>query len=139
MVRVRVRLGLGIYLFLSVKALGEEELHRVATSVGMKPGHAGKLAMQIKGLCHDHQGSDGGARDEGSAAVAVVDEAEGLQLHLSASASSGYKGVSSIASGRWQARIRCGHNHHNPLTLGTFDTAVEAAVAYAHAVNEGSA
>ena len=139
MVRVRVRLGLGIYLFLSVKALGEEELHRVATSVGMKPGHAGKLAMQIKGLCHDHQGSGGGARGEGSAAVAVVDEAEGLQLHLSASASSGYKGVSSIASGRWQARIRCGHNHHNPLTLGTFDTAVEAAVAYAHAANEGSA
>ena len=90
-------------------------------------------------VCHDHQGSDGGARDEGSAAVAVVDEAEGLQLHLSASASSGYKGVNSIASGRWQARIRRGHNHDNPLTLGTFDTAVEAAVAYAHAANEGSA
>ena len=24
------------------KALGEEALHRVATSVGMKPGHAGR-------------------------------------------------------------------------------------------------
>ena len=43
------------------------------------------------------------------------------------------------SDGRWQARIRRGHNHDNPLTLGTFDTPVEAAVAYAHAANEGSA
>tara|TARA_B100000795_G_C22721998_1_gene407847 strand:+ start:611 stop:712 length:102 start_codon:yes stop_codon:yes gene_type:complete len=31
-----------------LKALGEAALHRVATSAGMKPGHAGKFAMQMK-------------------------------------------------------------------------------------------
>ena len=77
----------------------------------------------------------GGLRHESSAAVSVVDEVEGLQLHLSAS-SSGYKGVFSIRSGRFQAKI-CSNGRY--VFLGTFDTAVEAAVAYAHAASEESA
>ena len=65
----------------------------------------------------------GGLRHESSAAVSVVDEVEGLQLHLSAS-SSGYKGVFSIPSGRFQAKF-CSNGRH--VFLGTFDTAVEDA------------
>ena len=80
-------------------------------------------------------GSNGGLRHEGSAAGSVVDEVEGLQLHLSAS-SSGYKGVFSIRSGRFQAKF-CSNGRH--VFLGTFDTAVEAAVAYSHAASEESA
>ncbi|EOD21073.1 hypothetical protein EMIHUDRAFT_101766 [Emiliania huxleyi CCMP1516] len=64
-------------------------------------------------------------------AAAVVAEAEGLRLHLSSS-STGYKGVYE-QSGRFQAKHRVdGRLAH----LGTFDTAVEAAVAYARAVGE---
>ena len=107
-----------------------------ASSGGARTSSHGRFRGRV---CRDSeetvQGSDGGVRHEGSAAV-VVDEAEGLQLHLSASASSGYKGVYSIPSGRWQARICCGNNDR--LVLGAFDTAVEAAVAYAHAASQAS-
>jgi len=62
----------------------------------------------------------------------VVAEAEGLQLHLSSkNTSTGYKGVARRHSGRFEARRQTnGKNFH----LGLFDTAVEAAVAYARAV-----
>ena len=57
-----------------------------------------------------------------------VTEAEGYRLHLNHRAGSGYKGV-------WQA----GHNfeaHYHDKMIGRFGTAVEAAVAYAKAVEE---
>ncbi|EOD17984.1 hypothetical protein EMIHUDRAFT_195991 [Emiliania huxleyi CCMP1516] len=66
----------------------------------------------------------------------VATEAEGLQLHLSSSGSTGYRGVYDHDSGRFQAKRRVdGKEVH----LGTFDTAVEAAVAYARAISEASA
>ena len=67
----------------------------------------------------------------------VVAEAEGLQLHLSSkNTSTGYKGVARHHSGRFEARRSVnGRNVH----LGLFDTAVEAAVAYAQAVGWASA
>jgi len=63
---------------------------------------------------------------------AVATEAEGLRLHLSSSSSTGYKGVGKLPSGRYQAQ----HGEGGREYLGTFDTAVEAAVAYARAVGE---
>ena len=75
-------------------------------------------------------GYKGVARHQGAV---VVTEAEGLRLHLSSSSSTGYRGVSPPFSGRFQARYRlAGKQVH----LGLFDTAVEAAVAYARTVGE---
>ena len=63
---------------------------------------------------------------------AAIAEAEGLQLHLSSSSSSGYKGVSEAAPGRFRAVF-------NLVSLGSFGTAVAAAVAYArHASGEAA-
>ena len=67
-----------------------------------------------------------------AAEAEVVAEAEGLRLHLSSNSATGYKGV--IKNG----------SRFQPLPwvdgkkayLGTFGTAVEAAVAYARAVGE---
>ena len=53
----------------------------------------------------------------------VVAEYDGVPLHLSASSPTGYMGVNRIGA-RFRARY---HNVH----IGTFDTAVKAAVAYA--------
>ena len=65
-------------------------------------------------------------------APAVAAEAEGLRLHLSSSSITGYKGVTQHPTGRYVARpTRAGTVH-----IGFFDTAVEAAVAYARAVGE---
>ena len=65
-------------------------------------------------------------------AEGVAEEAEGLRLHLSSSSSTGYKGVRADRS-RYQAQRRAGERN---VYLGIFDTAVEAAVAYARAVGE---
>ena len=54
----------------------------------------------------------------------VVAEHDGVALHLSESSVTGYKGVKFAASGRYIATYATQH-------IGTFDTAVEAAVAYA--------
>ena len=63
----------------------------------------------------------------------VAAEAEGLRLHLSSSNPSGYKGVVKLPSGGFKAQHRVdGRKVH----VGSFDTAVEAAVAYARAVGE---
>ena len=74
-----------------------------------------------------------GEEEEGASGISdVVAEAEGLQLHLSSkNTSTGYKGVARRHSGRFEARRQTnGKDFH----LGLFDTAVEAAVAYARAV-----
>ena len=52
--------------------------------------------------------------------VAVVEEAEGLRLHLSSRNATGYTGVNKERR-RFRARF-------NEIHLGCFDTAVEAAV-----------
>ena len=70
---------------------------------------------------------------EGGSSEAPVAEAEGFPLHLSRSSLSGYTGVCKRASGRFEARRRVGGTSVN---LGAFDTAVEAAVAYARAAGQ---
>mmetsp|Transcript_37865 Transcript_37865/g.122423 ORF Transcript_37865/g.122423 Transcript_37865/m.122423 type:complete len:366 (+) Transcript_37865:1182-2279(+) len=64
---------------------------------------------------------------------APVAEAEGLRLHLSSRCSTGYAGVSKSThcTGRFHARHKVGGR-----SLGSFGSAVEAAVAYARAVGE---
>ena len=65
-----------------------------------------------------------------------VRQAEGLCLHLSSSSSTGYKGVCQV-SGRFKAQRRA--EDGRLLYLGYFDTAVEAAVAYARVGGEAEA
>ena len=57
--------------------------------------------------------------------AAVVTKAEGLQLHLSSSNRTGYKGVTTHHTGRFhpQHQVR-----GRQVSLGLFDTAVAAAV-----------
>uniref|UniRef100_A0A7S3SYS9 AP2/ERF domain-containing protein n=1 Tax=Emiliania huxleyi TaxID=2903 RepID=A0A7S3SYS9_EMIHU len=63
---------------------------------------------------------------------APVEEAEGLRLHLSSRSITGYKGVYvQPRSGRFEARRKV---EGKDVCLGTFDMAVEAAVAYARSV-----
>jgi hypothetical protein len=64
--------------------------------------------------------------EEESAAVAT--EAEGWRLHLSSRCQSGYRGVRMQPSGRFRAMTQAGGN---VVYLGQFDSAMEAAVAYA--------
>ena len=80
-------------------------------------------------------GEDGEEEGEGEEApVPVAEEAEGLRLHLSSNAATGYKNVRE-SSGRFEARI-CPGGSGRQIAIGRFDTAVEAAVAYARAVGE---
>ena len=73
------------------------------------------------------------ARMAPSPAAEVVEQAEGLRLHLSSKSCTGYKGVtfSHSASKPYRAYVAQGN-----CTLGTFATAVEAAVRYARHVLE---
>jgi len=64
-------------------------------------------------------------------AMGAITEAEGLLLHLSIKSNTGYLGVTKLASGRVQAKHWVDGKE---ACLGCFDTAVEAAVAYARAV-----
>jgi len=73
--------------------------------------------------------------EEGAEPAPVVEEAEGLRLHLSNSNSTGYRGVR-MQRGRFNARHML---DGTCLYLGSFGTAVEAAVAYARAVGQGGA
>ena len=67
--------------------------------------------------------------------LGLATEAAGMRLHLSSSSATGYKGVRRDG-GRFQANI-CGGGQAD--YLGAFDTAVEAAVAYARAVEAAGA
>ena len=59
----------------------------------------------------------------------------GLQLHLSGGSTTGYKGVRKHTqqAGRFEARRYAGSR---TIYIGVFDSAVEAAVAYARAVGQ---
>ena len=58
----------------------------------------------------------------------VVTEAQGVKLHLSSTSNTGYLGVHRNPSGRYQASLRVDGRQK---AVGTYDTAVEAAVAVA--------
>jgi len=76
------------------------------------------------------------ADDEGAPAPVVVAQAEGLHLHLSSRSSTGYKLVrkgEGCNAGRFRVEYKA---RGQTIWLGDFDSAVEAAVAYARAVGE---
>ena len=81
--------------------------------------------------------SDSGSSKRAKGASPEVEaESEGLRLHLSGTSSSGYRGVSHAKAGA-QRRFRAYRaSGGRQVSLGLFDTAVEAAVAYARAVGE---
>ena len=61
-------------------------------------------------------------------------EVDGLKLHMSEANKTGYRGVR-VRWNRYQALVRAGRKDKN---LGSFSTAVEAAIAYAKAVQDGA-
>ena len=80
-------------------------------------------------------GAANGIAAAAGAEQAMVTEVDGLQLHLSPSSHTGYKGVGKQNSGpgkQYQAHL----GHGAGSSLGYFSTAVEAAVAYAKRVKE---
>ena len=79
-------------------------------------------------------GVGAGAR-AGPVQEALVAVEDGVRLHLSSSSNTGYRGVWEQYPGRFLARHTVDGRR---IVLGTFDTAVEAATAYARAVGEAS-
>ena len=71
-----------------------------------------------------------------SASASVAPVARGLRLHLSCLSSTGYTGVRKAPSGRYEAAHRV---NGRKVQLGSFDTAVEAAVAFARAAGQAPA
>ena len=68
-----------------------------------------------------------GLMASGELITEVDHEGDRLQLHMSDSRT-GYRGVHQITAGTYEARARRGSERHS---LGTFDTPLEAAIAYA--------
>ena len=66
----------------------------------------------------------------------LVTEAEGLRLHMSPDNPTGYKGIRVKQGGRFEARTK---TQGKDVYLGSFGTAVEAAVAYAKHVGPPAA
>ena len=73
--------------------------------------------------------------DDDEEEEALLAEAEGLKLHFSSGSTTGYKGVRKHTQqvGRFEA---CRYAGSRTIYIGVFDSAVEAAVAYARAVGE---
>ena len=69
--------------------------------------------------------------------VEVVSESQGLQLHLSRKAASGYKGVQRSRRSRGEFFEAWGARDGVSVSLGLFPSAVEAAVAYARHLEAG--
>ena len=88
-----------------------------------------RAAAAAGGESDDHEGAEAEEPEE-EEQHEVVEEAEGLRLHLSSSSGTGYRNVARKPSGRFGSQIYRHGKHHS---LGVFDTAVEAAVAYARA------
>eukprot|EP00966_Prymnesium_polylepis_P159625 3688927-Prymnesium_polylepis.1 len=72
----------------------------------------------------DSSNEDERAHAEVGSAVPAGDDSGDIELHLSATATSGYRGVKQVTSGRFAAKY---YDQH----LGTYNTAVEAATAFA--------
>ena len=66
-------------------------------------------------------------------ALPEVTEVDGIRLHLSSKCTSGYMGVYLRSSGRYEVKIWLGGKGGKWHQLGTYDTAVEGALAYARA------
>ena len=92
-------------------------------------------ARRVQSLAGD-DGEDGAVmmvEAEDVVHEALATEAEGLQLHLSRSSKSGYKGVVQKSTRRFEAISIC-DDGYTQNSIGLFDSALEAAVAYARTV-----
>ena len=99
---------------------------------------SGELAAEIgaAGASSGAAGSSPPLPKQHKPASAVAVEAGGMRLHLSSSSSTGYKGVCKVSSGRFMAQVTRRDAQGKRDGLGTFDTAVGAAIEYARAVGE---
>ena len=85
-------------------------------------GDGALVCVPRRRLCVPHSGG---------AALVIVSEAAGMKLHLSEKSATGYEGVfarPTMSGCSWQARAG---RRGNETYLGTFESAVAAAVAYA--------
>ncbi|EOD16510.1 hypothetical protein EMIHUDRAFT_119013 [Emiliania huxleyi CCMP1516] len=76
--------------------------------------------------------------EEAAEEVPIVTEADGMRLHLSPNSATGYLGVY-LERGKFCAQTKVGGRGAPRIFLGSFGTAVEAAVAYARRVGEAAA
>eukprot|EP00315_Gephyrocapsa_oceanica_P015603 CAMPEP_0185348708 /NCGR_PEP_ID=MMETSP1364-20130426/1895_1 /TAXON_ID=38817 /ORGANISM="Gephyrocapsa oceanica, Strain RCC1303" /LENGTH=194 /DNA_ID=CAMNT_0027948163 /DNA_START=23 /DNA_END=603 /DNA_ORIENTATION=+ len=112
------------------RAAGEQPKAPIAAPPEAAPAAEGNRKKK-----RSTSGSGSSKRAKG-ASPEVEAESEGLRLHLSGTSSSGYRGVSHAKAGA-QRRFRAYRTSGGrQVSLGLFDTAVEAAVAYARAVGE---
>ena len=111
-------------------ALNDNGHRRVANG-----GAATQAAAQDTHAVHDEELDDEEEEEQQQQQVGVVVEAQGLQLHISHTSSTGYRGVYLRPNGRFEARINqpgtLSARRKSGSWLGVFDTAVEAAVAVA--------
>ena len=108
----------------------DERLTRLVAQEGV--GNWSAIASQMPGRRPKQQRRGAAAETHGAAEAdaEIVTEAEGVQLHLSAASATGYRGVSRNGH-RFESTIWIGGRR---CYVGTFGTAVEAALAYARAV-----
>ena len=112
------------------------ERYKAQQTRGGKLHHLGTFdtAVEAAVAYAKHVIAIGGAEpemeDEDNAEAEVVEEAGGFKLHLSRKNSTGYRGVY-LQQGHFKARLMSGGKQ---IYLGGFDTAVEAAMAYAQHV-----
>ena len=92
-----------------------------------KPPAAEAKGAKAKPAAAAAAAENGGDGGEEPAVTPEVTEVDGLQLHLSGANPTGYLGLQVVDGARFRARY--GQKH-----IGTYGTAVEAAVAYAKAV-----
>ena len=103
-----------------------------ARAVGQAPDSAVEAAAEAEAA--ERAAERAAEAEAAERAAPALAEAEGLCLHLSSSNGTGYKGVFKDTS-KPTVRFRAGHSvAGKTVSLGSFGTAVEAAVAYARSV-----
>ena len=113
------------------RELVDEVRSRLKVSVALAAAAVSKHGGNLGAACEEVR-TQIGINDEESE-VAAVGEVDGLQLYLSERSATGYMGVSKNASGKFfEARCSAGERSGASRLIGTYDTALAAAVGYAN-------
>ena len=112
----------------------------LAASQYGKHGAAREATTRKEAALQEEENSEEEEQEEACSTKQVVGppptESEGWQLHVSSSSPTGYTGVV-LAQGRFRAQLALGTTVSKAGIIGTYDTAVAAAVAYARAIAAG--
>ena len=113
------------------RELVDEVRSKLKASIALAAAAVLRHGSNVKAACEQVREQLGITANE-EQHEAAVSESEGVQLFLSERTATGYMGVSRNASGKFfEARCSAGERAGSKNLIGTFGTAVEAAVAYA--------